>query len=52
MAMSSNEKIDSRLNYIHDNPVRAGWVEEPDQYVYSSAKNYAGEMGLLEIEMI
>lgn len=28
---------DTRLNYIHDNPVRAGWVVRQEDYLYSSA---------------
>ncbi len=30
--------FDQKLNYIHQNPVRAGWVEQPEEYIYSSAK--------------
>jgi len=44
--------MDTKLNYIHENPVRAGWVEEPEHYLYSSARNYAGLNALLEIERI
>ncbi len=29
--------IDQKVNYIHDNPVRAGFVDEPHHYYYSSA---------------
>jgi len=50
--LSTNEMIDSRLNYIHDNPVRAGWVEKPEDYLYSSARNYAGMESLIKIDMI
>ncbi len=27
-----------KLNYVHDNPVRSGWVARPEDFVYSSAK--------------
>jgi len=40
------------LNYIHNNPVEAGIVERPEEYIYSSAKNYAGELGILKIKLI
>jgi len=30
--------FNQKLNYIHQNPVRAGWVYYPEDYVYSSAK--------------
>jgi putative transposase len=45
----SNAFKDQKLNYIHQNPVVEGWVEAPEHYLYSSAKNYAGEKGLLDV---
>jgi REP element-mobilizing transposase RayT len=45
-----NNMIDQRLNYIHNNPVEAGIVENDFQYIYSSAKSYCGEVGLIKIE--
>jgi putative transposase len=30
----------TKLNYIHENPVRAGLVAEPSHYLYSSATDY------------
>ena len=41
-----------KLNYIHQNPVRAGIVDEPSQYLYSSARNYQGEKGLLDVILL
>ncbi len=29
-----------KLNYIHNNPVRAGWVTKSEEYTYSSAADY------------
>ena len=37
-----NQFMDSKINYIHENPVRAGIVERAEEYLYSSARNYAG----------
>ncbi len=48
----SNAAIDQKLNYLHNNPVKAGFVENPEDYVYSSAKDYAGEKSLLDIEFL
>ncbi len=31
-----------KINYIHNNPVKAGIVDRPEDYVYSSARAYAG----------
>ena len=42
--------IKDRINYVHDNPVRNGLVEEQWDYVYSSAKDYQGKKGLVNIE--
>jgi putative transposase len=48
----SNKFIEQKFNYIHANPVRAGWVEKPEDYLYSSARNYANENNLMEIDLI
>ncbi len=45
----TNDFLFQKLNYIHDNPVRAEIVEFPEDYLYSSARNYAGKKGLLEV---
>lgn len=37
----SQKFIEQKLNYIHYNPVRAGIVSNPEDYLYSSARNYA-----------
>jgi REP element-mobilizing transposase RayT len=39
--LNTNEKLEQRLNYIHQNPVAAGLVRFPEEYIYSSAGNYA-----------
>ena len=40
-----------KLNYIHNNPVEAGIVERPEEYLYSSARDYhrAKKCGLLDV---
>jgi len=43
------EMLQSKIHYIHENPVRAGWVEHAEHYLYSSARNYAGLNGLVKI---
>ncbi|MGN6493944.1 MAG: REP-associated tyrosine transposase [Agriterribacter sp.] len=42
----------TKLDYIHDNPVRAGWVEKPEDYLYSSASNYILGKGIMEIDYL
>lgn len=44
-----NQFMYSKINYIHDNPVRAGIVEKAEDYLYSSARNYAGLDSVLEV---
>ena len=48
----TNKFIDQKLNYIHNNPVLAGLVDEPQHYRYSSARDYAGWKGLLDVPLI
>ena len=48
----SNAVITQKLNYIHQNPVEEGLVYRAEDYVYSSASDYAGDKGLLEIVVI
>ena len=45
----SNEFIEEKVTYIHTNPVRSGIVQNPEEYIYSSAKYYSGEESLLDI---
>jgi putative transposase len=41
-----------KLGYIHENPVRAGFVDDPSAWVYSSQRNYLGLPGILEIDLM
>jgi len=44
----SNKVIDKKINYIHNNPVEEGLVFKAEDYVYSSAIDYAVEKGILD----
>lgn len=48
----TNDFIEQKVNYIHQNPVVEEIVDEPEHYLYSSARDYAGIKGLLEIEIL
>ena len=50
--LSSNDMMDSRINYIHNNPVKAGIVSKPEHYLYSSARNYAEFDPVIEIDFV
>src|SRR5690554_2396261 len=44
----SNKVIKQKIDYVHNNPVEAGLVYKAEDYVYSSATDYADEKGLLD----
>jgi REP element-mobilizing transposase RayT len=44
--------ISQKVNYIHYNPVEEVIVESPEQYLYSSARNFNEEKGLLDLEVL
>jgi len=46
------EKSLIKLNYLHQNPVRAGIVSQPEHYLYSSAVDYSGAKGIIGIDFI
>ncbi|MCX2739479.1 REP-associated tyrosine transposase [Pontibacter anaerobius] len=50
--LNSNFLMDQKLNYIHNNPVEAGFVYEAQDYPYSSAIDYAGGKGMAEIMLL
>jgi len=38
-----------KLEYIHQNSVKRGYVDDPCHWRYSSARNYAGGEGLIDL---
>lgn len=48
----SAEVTRQKLDYIHKNPVVAGFVTKPEDWKYSSAIDYAGGKGLLEMDFL
>jgi putative transposase len=51
-SIETNLFLNQKLDYIHQNPVEAELVDEAEHYLYSSARNYAGFKGLLDIEIL
>jgi len=45
----SQKFIEQKLNYIHENPVKSGIVAKPEDYLYSSARNYADIENVLDV---
>ncbi len=44
--------LHQKLDYIHNNPIVAGIVDKPEEYLYSSARDYYGLPGLIEINLV
>jgi len=42
----------SKIDYIHFNPVRAGIVSKPQDYIYSNVSNYVEGKGIIDIELV
>jgi REP element-mobilizing transposase RayT len=45
----SEKFVAQKMNYIHENPVRSGIVAKAEDYLYSSARNYAELENVLDI---
>lgn len=53
IALENSEIAKQKLNYIHDNPIRAGIVSSPEYYIYSSAVDYyLNREGLVPLELL
>jgi len=50
--LNSNNEIEQKLDYIHENPVKHGFTNLAECYDWSSAIDYTGEKGLVDIEML
>jgi REP element-mobilizing transposase RayT len=50
--LDSREMVEQRLEYLHMNPVKVGYVNKPEDWLYSSAKHYAGLNKIVELELI
>lgn len=48
--LDDNEKRAQRFNYLHNNPVASGIVGFPEHYLLSSAGDYEGVKGSVNIE--
>jgi len=41
--------MSQKVEYIHQNPVQRGYVDEPEDWQYSSARDYGGSAGLIPV---
>ena len=48
--LQNEAMLHQKIEYIHYNPVRAGYIEEPLEWTYSSARDYNGIKGPIEVK--
>lgn len=46
----SDAMMRQKPDYIHNNPVKRGYVDRAEHWRYSSAPNYAGQEGIIAID--
>ncbi len=49
--IQNNEMMKNKIEYIHNNPVKRGYVDEGQHWRYSSARDYEGLKGLLDVKL-
>ncbi|MDR9416638.1 MAG: transposase [Gracilimonas sp.] len=50
--ISTEKMLNQKVNYVHFNPVKRGYVDKPEDWRYSSARDYLGGNGLIDIQRI
>ena len=50
--IAEEDALQQKIDYIHFNPVRRGYIDKPEDWRYSSARDYAGQLGLLPVTMV
>lgn len=45
----SEEMMRQKIEYIHYNPVRRGYIDGPEHWRYSSVRSYTGKTGLIDV---
>ena len=49
LEIKSQEMFDEKFAYMHQNPVQAGFVTKEEDWKYSSARDFCGMKGLVEL---
>jgi REP element-mobilizing transposase RayT len=50
--LNNNQILEQKLEYLHNNPVKHGFTNSKDSYNWSSALDYSGIKGFMDIEML
>lgn len=51
-AILNEEIFRQKLDYIYNNPVKRGDIDDPAHWQYSNYRNYLEQLGLLQVELI
>ncbi|MFO8101821.1 MAG: transposase [Dehalococcoidia bacterium] len=49
--IQNREMMRQKIEYCHHNPVRKGYIDKSEDWHYSSARDYAGKTGPVEVNM-
>ncbi|MFH1006914.1 MAG: transposase [Candidatus Latescibacterota bacterium] len=49
--IQGEDMMRQKIEYIHENPVRRGYVDDPTHWRYSSARDYVGQPGLFDVSL-
>ncbi len=52
VAIEDEAVLKQKIEYIHSNPVRRGYVDQSEHWRYSSARDYSGQAGSVPFEII
>ena len=47
--IQSDKMLKQKIDYIHQNPVKRGYVDEAQHWCYSSARDYLGIKGVISV---
>lgn len=47
--LSNGNMFNQKLNYIHNNPIVAGFVNKAEDWLYSSANGFAENRGMIKL---
>lgn len=47
--IQNDKMMKQKVDYIHQNPVKRGYVDLAEHWRYSSARNYLGQEGMVEV---
>lgn len=49
--LTTVDMVNQKMAYLHNNPVKSGFVSDPADWRYSSASDYLGGKGLIPVTL-